>query len=126
RQHACAGLQGRDDVALGAVCEVRGVYEREGGWREQVALLGAPGRLPHERRGVPLGEEDREAFGLEPLVQERQLRGLAAAVRALDDEELAGEFVLAVMDHPCDSNVRVLRACNTMLMRPGASALHIR
>src|SRR5256885_10573390 len=34
-----------------------------------------------------------KTFGLEPLLQERDLRGTAGTVHALDDDEAAGDFV---------------------------------
>ena len=75
------------------------MQQRERRGREQVTFLRASCRILNERRRVPLGEENGISFGLEPLVEQGELGGLAAAVGAFDDEEFAGELVLSVGDH---------------------------
>src|SRR6185295_11580464 len=52
-----------------------------------------------QRRRVPLGEKNRITFGFEPLIEKRELGRLAAAVGALDDEELAGKLMVSVGIH---------------------------
>jgi len=64
-----------------------------------VALLGALCRILDQRRRVPLREENRIAFGFQPLVEQRELGGLAAAVGAFDYKEFAGKLVLTVGNH---------------------------
>src|SRR5204863_3228947 len=93
-----AGLERGHDLALDAFGEIRGVDQGEGERREQLLALAARGRGLHDRRRVPLAEQHRIAVAFEPLREQRELRALARAVDALDDEEPPGQapYVRAV------------------------------
>src|SRR5205085_7412242 len=69
------------------VGEIRGVNERKGERGEQVLALGAPRRVAHDRRGVPLAVDDRIALAAQPLGEQGELRALPRTVDALDDEQ---------------------------------------
>src|SRR5262249_43911954 len=81
---------GWDDLVGEAVGEIDRVQQAEGGGGEQVLLLAAPHRTPHQQRGIPLGEERLVAARQEPAVEQAELGRLAGPVDAFDDDELAG------------------------------------
>ena len=94
-----AGLEQRDNVALHAVREIRGVDQAEGRRREHLLLLAALGNVPDQGGGVPLAEHHAVTLGLQPLVKEHQLGGFPGPIDPLDDKQLSREPVLAVALH---------------------------
>ena len=79
-------------MAFVAVGKVRGVDEAEGGGGEQFAFFALAGGGLDEFGGVPLAEIDLDALGLEPALEEIDLRGLAGAVQAFDGNQAAREI----------------------------------
>ena len=72
-----------------AVREIGGVQEAERQRRQDFRLLPPPGSLFDELGGVPFGEEDIVAPGIEPLAEQTELGALARSVDPLHDNELA-------------------------------------
>ena len=86
-QHDHPGLERRDDLVEQAVGEVGRVQQAERRRRQQVLLLAGLGRRLDQRGRVPLSDDDRPAGRRQPLGEQAELRGLARAVDALDDDQ---------------------------------------
>src|SRR3977135_14533 len=57
--------------------------------RQAFVSLSPFGRVFDQLRGVPLREENAMAFGLQPLVEQEQLRALPGPVDTLDDDQFS-------------------------------------
>src|SRR6266513_1289606 len=88
------------------------------------------GRVFDQLRGVPLREENAMAFGLQPLVQQEQLRALPGPVDTLDDDQFSGVGVgmpgdrglLAHAESSCEMTENFTRRRNTRSKRSALPA----
>ena len=83
--------RGHDDV-LQLVREIGGVEQAERRRSQHVPLLGLIQLLAH-KRGAPQSHiHHRVSSALQPLLQERDLRGSPRAIRTLDHDQLAAQL----------------------------------
>ncbi len=88
----CAGAQGGENAMLDLVEEIGGVHEREGESSDSVFGEELVNVAADKIRTAQAAGLHSEAFGLEPLLEQGDLRGAAGAVHAFDDHEGAGDF----------------------------------
>ena len=94
-EHHGTSLERRDDLVLSAIGEVGGVNQTEGHWSQQLFFLATTRHSLDQRRGVPFAARCRVTFGIQPTMQQRELRAFTRAIDAFDNEEPAGKAVFA-------------------------------
>jgi len=75
------------------------VDEAEGRRRQELLLFASLGSVFDQRRRVPFTKHNSIAFGLEPLMQEHQLRRLARAINTFDNKKPSGNAMITVAFH---------------------------
>src|SRR5262249_28558012 len=88
-----AGLQCRNDTVFDLIEEVSRVHQRKGQARNSILGEQLVDVASDEIGATKAAGLHGEAFGFEPFLKKRDLRGAAGAVHAFDDDEAASDFV---------------------------------